>query len=94
MNKETITFQNGFENWHETHFLVVEYLYGNVDNINSFAHFIRENEGTGGLFETAKSLTDEFEHKHLNKEWDGDFFDAVDEFLNGIESDSQHYVWN
>lgn len=37
--------------------------------------------GRGGLYELAEELTDEFEKMHEGYEWDGDFFDTIEEFL-------------
>lgn len=34
-----------------------------------------------GLNELAKELTDKFENIHQDREWDGDFFDEIEEFL-------------
>lgn len=40
-----------------------------------------ESKGTGGLYELAESWTDEFEKQNEGREWDGEFFDEVNSFL-------------
>ena len=42
---------------------------------------VLEAQGRGGLYELAKELTDKFENKYKGKEWDGEFFDTINEFL-------------
>lgn len=78
------TFPNGFESWVETHYEVVaaittELSYDCHDNLISKT--IRE-KGHGGLYELASDLTDEFEIKNKDREWDGDFFVELETFLD------------
>ncbi|MGL5713275.1 MAG: hypothetical protein ACRCX2_09670 [Paraclostridium sp.] len=42
---------------------------------------IETTKGRGGMWEFAESLTDEFMEKYKDFEWDGEFFDKIDEFL-------------
>lgn len=39
-------------------------------------------QGTGGLYELAEELTDEFQELHKDREWDCDFHDTIEQFLN------------
>lgn len=78
------TFPNGFESWQETHYEVVtaiatELMYDGLDNL--ITKTIRE-KGHGGLYELASDLTDEFESKNKDREWDGEFFVEIETFLN------------
>lgn len=74
-------FPNGFQSWQETHFEVVSFFY-NPDNTNSpLIHKIYEEYGTGGMYELAEDLTDEFEEFNKDKNWDGEFFDEIHSFL-------------
>lgn len=76
-------FPNGFTSWYETHYEVcnkVEY-YLEIERDTRVSK-VQEKRGRGGLYELAKTLTDEFETKYEGKEWDGEFFDAIDLFLN------------
>lgn len=74
-------FPNGFTAWQETHFEVVSFISLNRDE-NFKLEEIVANQGTGGLYELAEQLTDEFEKLNENMEWDGEFFDAIELFLN------------
>lgn len=83
------TFPNGFESWQETHYEVVaaittelmaDYEYNEFrDDIIRIT--IRE-KGHGGLYELANDLTDEFETLHQGREWDGEFFETIENFLD------------
>ena len=42
---------------------------------------IQETKGTTGFYELAKELTYEFEKKFEGKEWDGEFFDEIEKFI-------------
>ena len=80
-------FPNGFESWMETHHEVVtaiteamtaEELEPEFQNV---ATRRREEQGIGGVYELAEELTDKFEQLNKGREWDGEFFDEVTEFL-------------
>lgn len=79
------TFPNGFESWHETHYEIVVAITMELahddDRENLIKKTIRE-KGHGGLYELASDLTDEFETKNKNREWDGEFFEEMEAFLN------------
>jgi len=74
-------FPNGFSSWQETHYEVVQYLTSTLDVENSLAIKTQETGGHGALYELAEELTDEFEKINQGKEWDGNFFDEIDLFL-------------
>jgi hypothetical protein len=78
-------FPNGFKSWQETHCEVVSeishVLTLNEDQQPLYIKRIAETEGTGGIYNLAEELTDEFELKYKGKIWDGDYFDAIEEFL-------------
>jgi len=38
-------------------------------------------QGHGGLYELAEELTDEFETRYANFEWDGNFFDVIEDYI-------------
>ena len=42
---------------------------------------IKNKSGTTGLFELAKSWTDEFELRNYREEWSGDFLKRINKFL-------------
>lgn len=78
------TFVNGFTSWEETHFEVVSAisLQANKDKPCKVIADIIESQGTGGLYELAEELTDKFEKIHKDRQWDGEFFDAIEAFLD------------
>lgn len=78
---ENKNFVNGFQSWQETHFEVVSFI-NNPDNTNSpIIQKVYEENGTGGMYELAENLTNEFEELNKDKKWDGEFFDEIYSFL-------------
>jgi hypothetical protein len=77
-------FPNGFTSWQETHFEVVSYI-SDLRYISPIKSNVIEeihlNKGTGGFYELAEDLTDEFELLNKDREWDGEFFDEIEDFL-------------
>lgn len=82
-------FPNGFISWQETYFEVVDSLSG-ILRLDSFQHGSKEfkwlteeydNGGRGRMYELAEEWTDEFEKLNEDREWDGQFYDELDEFL-------------
>jgi type VI protein secretion system component Hcp len=82
------SFPNNFDNWHETHYEIVAYLTETLDNEELMSSKTQSTQGQGGLYELAKSLTDEFELKYKGVDWDGDFYDTLDEFLRNKENET------
>ncbi len=77
-------FPNGFESWHETHYLIVSNIERALDaegDDDNLALELRCSHGIGELFTIAAELTDEFERKYENHLWDGEYFDTLDEFI-------------
>ena len=77
-------FHNGFDSWHETHYEVVQAItqIWTLDKPYGMVLEAQEAAGHAGLYDLAKDLTDEFELANKDRQWDGDFFDAVEEFCN------------
>lgn len=44
--------------------------------------FINSAYGTGGFYELAKDITMAFEKKNADRQWDGEFFDEIEAFIN------------
>lgn len=78
------TFPNGFMNWQETHFMIVSEINRHIDEgiAESKAVFVLEFGGTGAVWTLACELTDKFEEKYKGTDWDGEYLDAIDAFLN------------
>jgi hypothetical protein len=76
-------FPNGFDSWQETHYEVVAEItrIALADEGFGLVNETATTQGTGGLYELAKQLTDEFETLHAGRDWDGEFFDEIWEFL-------------
>jgi hypothetical protein len=80
MNKQ---FPNGFDSWQETHYEVVaaiEFIFHRDDDEHPVMQ-IFHSVGTGGLYELAEKLTDEFEEAFKGRLWDGDYEDTLHTFL-------------
>ncbi|MBW0162201.1 MAG: hypothetical protein HYI21_10760 [Sediminibacterium sp. Gen4] len=80
----TLSFPNGFESWHESHFKFVEIIIRSLDTEGSYPHHIHSTKGTGGLYELTHDLTNQFEQLNTGREWNGEFFDEVEAFANNF----------
>lgn len=71
----------------ETHHEVVAYITRQLE-LNDYmtegtkVRQAHESQGTGGLYGLSQDWTNEFETENKDREWDGDFFDEVEVFLN------------
>jgi hypothetical protein len=82
-------FPNGFASWQETHYEVVAAITTELMADYEYNEFrddliritLRE-KGHGGLYELANDLTDEFELLNKDREWDGEFFEEIERFLD------------
>lgn len=77
-------FPNGITSYLETFYEIVAEitLYVDFEGLSNRDILIQGIEGRGGLYELAEKLTDKFENLYKDKEWDGEFFDTIDDFLN------------
>ncbi len=82
-------FPNGFASWQETHYEVVaaittelmaDYEYNEFHD--DLIRITLREKGHGGLYELANDLTDEFELLNKDREWDGEFFEEIERFLD------------
>jgi len=93
---DTKVFPNGFNNWRETHYEIVEkitlhinFWLDNDENLEPEDPIfnIRKEQGFSGLWSLAETWTDEFENLHKGVNWgfDGameEFVDVVEDFFN------------
>jgi hypothetical protein len=83
---EEKVFPNGFESWHETHFEIVTAIQAFLVDDEAFwppvIQAVQNMEGIGGMYELARDLTDKFENQNAGKNWDGEYFDTIQEFIN------------
>lgn len=77
-------FKNGFTSWQETHFEIVQAITIEwmKDSPSGKVYEAQMTGGHGALYELAEELTDKFESIHEGRDWDGDFFDVIEEFIN------------
>jgi hypothetical protein len=68
--------------WQETHYEVVAGIISRIDIEGTIPNAVQKGKGTGGLYELAKDLTDEFETINAGRQWDGEFFDVIEKFLH------------
>lgn len=52
--------------------------------------FINSAYGTGGFYELAKDITLAFENKNADREWNGEFFDEIEAFINEYIQNLKH----
>lgn len=78
-----MNFVNGKESWVETHFEVVSVIsyISRLDEPYGLVKERLEAQGTGGLYELAEEITDEFEKTYNGKKWDGEYFEEIWKFL-------------
>lgn len=80
-------FPNGFESWYETHDEIVAGITSalSVTALQSVDGNLPDRVmylgGTGAIYELGKKLTDKFEKLHEGREWDGEFFDEIEAYL-------------
>lgn len=76
-------FVNGFDSWHETHFEMVQAIAieHSKDEPQGVVKERHDAQGHGGLYELALELTNEFEELNKGREWDGEYFQEVEDFL-------------
>ena len=78
-------FPNGFQNWVETHHLIVgeveTILNSEMEACPQKLHDIQMSQGTGGVWKLCEDLTDKFEQENIGVEWDGEWLEAIDAFI-------------
>jgi len=78
-------FPNGLKNWIETHHVIVmeveRMLNKDEDMWYTKLYDAQVNGGTGGIWILCEQLTDKFEQENIGMEWDGEWFEAIDAFL-------------
>jgi hypothetical protein len=74
-------FVNGFDSWIETYSEISRLIRELIENENPNITKLYEEVGYGLIYELSKKFTNEFEYINKNKEWDGDWFDALENFI-------------
>jgi hypothetical protein len=69
--------------WIETHHEIVAAITLSLHNDEDTTfRQVNETQGTGGIWELAETLTDEFESLNIDREWDGEFYDEITSFIH------------
>ena len=74
-------FPNGVENFLETYYEICTAIEDARHKEDSETKEIQEKEGSAGIYELANELTLKFEKEHKGFEWDGEFLEEIEEFL-------------
>jgi hypothetical protein len=76
-------FPNGFDSWQETHCEICFAIgiEANKEDSSGVVEDVREADGMGGLWELAKDLTDAFEKANEGRQWDGEWIDEIDAYI-------------
>lgn len=82
-------FPNGFASWKDTHFEVVSFIAIQQERCvkDCMIYDVQNAQGTGGIYKLADEWTSEFENENKGREWDGEFFDELEAFLNRKNSE-------
>jgi hypothetical protein len=75
-------FPNGFESWMETHYEIAAGIEKRKELPGTESHKTVNSHGICGAYRLSESLTDQFEQDNKGREWIGEFFVAIEEFLN------------
>lgn len=83
MEKEFVKFEfvNGFDSWIETYSEISRLIRELIDNENPIISKEYAETGYGLIYEKSKELTNEFESLTKDCDWDGDWFDELESFI-------------
>lgn len=84
INTEPISWINGVTSFMETHHEVVAAITLSLEESpegDNVAVRRYKEQGTGGMYELALELTYKFELMHALRQWDGEFFDEIESFM-------------
>lgn len=86
-------FPNGISSYLETHYLISIALDKLIKNEEGFAWERYLAQGSGGLYELAEELTDEFERTNKNEDWiDKEYLDEIDSFIESKNVESKNII--
>jgi len=74
-------FVNGFDSWIETYNEISNIIRNLIEKENPVISQMYEKTGYGLIYELSKDLTDEFELLNKDREWDGDWYDEIEAFI-------------
>lgn len=76
-------FPNGFDSWIETYHEITKAITLVLvkDVPTGLVASKYETQGYTGMYELAEQLTDKFEKEFYGWNWDGDFFETIDKWI-------------
>lgn len=79
-----IPFPNGFRSWKDTFYEVTKEIERMRDWLVMPKRLadIQAEQGRCGFYSLAEELTNKFENINVGRQWDGDFFDELEAFIN------------
>lgn len=85
LEKEIANIKSDIASYMETHFEIASAI-GNELRKDYFDSKVvedrHEEQGTGGMYELAEELTEEFQKLNEGRLWDGEFFEEIEDFIN------------
>jgi hypothetical protein len=89
----TKNFPNGFYNWLETYYDLLQMIFldtmdANSSNWNKVLADAYLNNGHYAFNELCSEWTDEFEEKYRDQEWDGEYMDELEKFYKSKTHDN------
>lgn len=76
-----LNFINELESWAETHYEISAAIEKKSKDENSEIHEVIRNNGMFAKHGLAFDLTRKFEKIHDGREWDGEWIDEIDKFI-------------
>lgn len=77
------TFPNGFTSWKETYFEVTSFMIERIledETSDTEINRVKLSQGSTALYFLAEQWADEFENLNIDREWDGEFFEEIEQF--------------
>lgn len=75
------------DSWIETHHEIVAAVTRMIDIDSGTPRVVEEiygNQGTGGIYDLCVLLTNQFETEFTGRDWDGEYFEELENFLSKI----------
>jgi hypothetical protein len=75
----------GFKEWAHTHYEVVymlERMTSELDPMPKALEDVLNKDYVEAIYDLSIEITNEFVHLYENKDWDGDWIEAITEFIN------------
>ena len=74
-------FVNGFDSWIESYNEISNIIRNLIEKENPIISEMYSKTGYGLIYELSKDLTHEFELLNKDRDWDGDWYDEIEAFI-------------